>query len=210
MGTGGPSHHCIEDIGVMRSFPNMCIVCPGSSSETWKACRTAIIDHDGPVYLRLERDPFFSDVEDLYEKKGDSSFQIGKAIPLREGMDVTVIGIGKPLALALQAADALAKEGISTRVIKMHTVKPIDRETVERAAAETRGIVTVEEHNTVGGLGEAITSAVCESAPTTVRKVGICEEFCCIGPTNEIWERYGVSVERIIQAARSIMDWRHR
>ena len=209
MGTGGPTHHCTEDIGVMRIFSNMAIVCPGSSKETWEACRAMILDYEGPVYLRLERDPFFPEVEDLYDK-GVRSFKLGKAIPLREGKDVTVMAIGKTLGLALQAAKALAKEGISTRVVNMHTVKPIDRETIQRAAVETRGIVAVEEHNTVGGLGEAISSVVCESAPTLVQKVGICDEFCCIGPTDEIWKRHGLTAENIIQAVKSILDRRYR
>jgi len=209
MGTGGPTHHCTEDIGVMRIFPNMAIVCPGSSKETWDACRAAILDYEGPVYLRLERDPFYNEVEELYEKEV-RPFKLGKAISLREGKDVTVMGIGKPLGLALQAAEALQKEGISTRVINMHTVKPIDTEAIQKAAEETRGIVAVEEHNTVGGLGEAISSVVCEGAPTFVQKVGICDEFCCIGPTDEIWTRHGLTAENIIQAAKSILDRRSR
>jgi len=209
MGTGGPSHHCTEDIGVMRSFPNMAIVCPGSSIETWKACHEAILEYVGPVYLRLERDPFFREVEELYEKK-DRPFKLGKAISLREGKDVTVMGIGKPLGLALQAAESLQKEGISTRVINMHTVKPIDTEAIQKAAEETQGIVAVEEHNTVGGLGDAISSAVCESAPALVKKVGICDEFCCIGPTDEIWTKHGLTAENIIQAVKSILDRRYR
>ncbi len=208
MGTGGPTHHCTEDIAIMRSFPNIAIVCPGSSLETWKATRAAILDHEGPVYLRLDRDSFSSGIEEIYAKE-DIPFELGKAITLRKGKDVTIIATGRPVGLALQAAEALEKEGISARVINMHTVKPIDAEIIRKAAAETRGIVAVEEHNTIGGLGEAISSAVCEEGvPTFVKKVGICDEFCCIGPTDEVWKMHGLTQENIIQAAKNIMDRR--
>ncbi len=103
----------------------------------------------------------------------------------------------------------MEKEGISARVINMHTVKPIDAGIIQKAAAETRGIVAVEEHNTIGGLGEAISSAVCEEGVSTfVKKVGICDEFCCIGPTDEVWKMHGLTQEKIIQAAKNIMDRR--
>lgn len=208
MGTGGPTHHCTEDIAIMRSFPNIAIVSPGSSIETWKATRAAVLEYEGPVYLRLERNAYLKEVEDIYERE-DIPFELGKAITLREGKEVTIIGTGKPIGLGLQAADILEKDGISVRVINMHTVKPIDKEIVNKAAEETRGIVAVEEHNTVGGLGDAISSAVCENGlPTVVKKVGICDEFCCIGPTDEIWQRHGLSKDSIVTAAKSIMDRR--
>jgi transketolase len=210
MGTGGPTHHCTEDIAIMRSFPNIAIVCPGSALETWKATRATILEHKGPVYLRLDRDAFHSETEKIYDQE-DIPFVLGKGVLLRKGKDVTIIGTGRPVGLALQAAEALEKEGISARVINMHTVKPIDKEIIQQAAAETRGIVAVEEHNTVGGLGDAISSAVCEEGVTTfVKKVGICDEFCCIGPTDEVWKIHGLTKENIISAAKSIMDRRKK
>jgi transketolase len=206
MGTGGPTHHCTEDMAIMRSFPNIAIVCPGSSIETWKACRAVILEHQGPVYLRLERDPFFAAAEDLYAGR-DIPFELGKAVTLREGKDVALIAVGKPMGLALQAAEVLEKEGIGARVVNMHTVKPLDREVLRRAAAETRGIVVVEEHNTVGGLGEAVSSAICEEGlPKAVKKVGVCDEFCCIGPTDEVWKAHGMTRENIIDAAKSVVN----
>jgi transketolase len=208
MGTGGPTHHCTEDIAIMRSFPNIAIVCPGSSFETWNACRAVILDHNGPVYLRLERDPFFENMEDLYAGR-EIPFVLGKAVTLREGKDVTLIGVGKPIGLALQAADVLEGEGIGARVVNMHTVKPLDKIALLKAAEETKGIVVVEEHNTTGGLGEAISSVICEEGiPTGVKKVGICDEFCCIGPTDDLWKVHGMTKENIIAAAKSLMDKR--
>ena len=204
MGTGGPTHHCTEDIGIFRTFANMTIVCPASPLETAEATRACIADHDGPVYLRLVRGADFGGTEEVYEKY-DVEFKIGKAVTMQEGSDVTLIATGQPVGLALQAAQDLEKEGISVRVIDMHTVKPIDVEAIAKAAEETKGIVTLEEHNILGGLGDAVCSAVCSTKPTQVRKIGIRDEFCKIGPTPELWEYHGLNKKSVVSAVKDIL-----
>ncbi|GAG74329.1 unnamed protein product, partial [marine sediment metagenome] len=137
---GGVTHHCTEDIPIMRSFANMTIVQPATPLETAIATRAVILGHEGPVYLRLSRDEMFGGGgEELY-KEGKLKFIIGKAITIKEGKDVTLIASGQLVGVSLKAADALAKEGINARVINMHTIKPIDEEVIEKAAEETKGI----------------------------------------------------------------------
>lgn len=206
MGAGGSTHHGLEDIAIMRSFPNMTVVCPASPIETVKATQAVIAEHDGPVYLRLVRGADFGGTEELYDRE-DIPFEIGKAITLNEGEDVSIVATGQVVGLALQAGKALEREGISARVINMHTVKPIDVEAIKRAARETAGIITVEEHSTIGGLGDAVCSVVCEECiPTRVRKIGIRDQFCSVGPTSELWSKYGLSKENIIDVAKSIVQ----
>ena len=201
MGTGGPTHHCIEDISIMRSFPNMTIVSPASAIETAIATRTCILEYEGPIYLRLIRGV----TPEIY-KSEDIGFEIGKAITLKEGKDITLIATGEPVYLALQTAEGLKKEGIDARVLNMHTVKPIDKEAILKAAEETKGIVTIEENNVLGGLGDEVCSVVCENDKLTkVRKIGIKDEYCKIGPTDELWEYHGISETAIKDAVKSIL-----
>lgn len=201
MGTGGPTHHCTEDIPIMRSFANMTIVSPASAIETSIATRACILGHVGPLYLRLIRGV----TPEIY-KNDDIGFEIGKAITLKKGGDVTLIATGEPVFLALQAAESLQKEGIDARVLNMHTVKPIDQKAILKAAEETKGIVTIEEGNVLGGLGEAVASVVCENdKPTKIRKIGINDEYCKIGPTEALWEYHGISEKAIKEAVKSIL-----
>jgi len=201
MGTGGPTHHCIEDISIMRSLANMTIVSPASPIETAIATRVCILEHKGPLYLRLIRDI----TPEIY-KSEDIAFEIGKAITLKEGKDITLIATGEPVYLALQVAEGLKKEGIDARVLNMHTVKPIDKEAILKAAEETKGIVTIEENNILGGLGEAVCSIVCENDKfCKVRKIGIKDEYCKVGPSNELWKYHGINETSIKDAVKSIL-----
>ena len=202
MGTGGPTHHCLEDVAVFRSFANMTVVAPASNKETVTALRACIVEHDGPVYVRLRRNPS----PEIYD--GDPPpFRIGRAVVLREGSDAALIASGEPVYLALRAARELVGEGIGVRVINMPTIKPLDGEAVRAAAVETGGIVTVEEHSLIGGLGEAVCSAVCETAPgCRVLRTGIPDTFCEIGPPADLWEHYGLNVENLKGAVRRVLQ----
>jgi transketolase len=205
MGPAGPTHQCNEDIAIMRSFPNMTIVAPGSTIETVKAMKAAFLDYQGPVYFRFERNPFYDCVEEIYENK-EIPFEIGKAVTLKNGQDLTIIGTSRMVGLALETANVLESKGLSVRVINMHTIKPLDIEIIKKASRETKGIVTVEEHNIFGGLGEAVSSAVCEyDVPTKVRKIGIKDEFCMADDTDELWVKHGLTRENIIIAAESLL-----
>lgn len=212
MATGGVTHHCTEDIPIMRSLANMTIVQPGSPLETAMATRAVILDYEGPVYLRLARDEMVGDEmfgggEELY-KEGKIKFKIGKAITIREGKDITLISSGELVGVAIQAADALTKEGINARVINMHTIKPIDEEVIEKAAEETKGIITVEDTNLAGGLGAAVSEVVCKKHPTMVKMIGVPEnKFGPIAPSHEIiWDYFGINVEGIKKTAKEILS----
>jgi len=206
MGTGGSTHHCIEDVSIMRAFPNITIVSPASAIETAIATRACILGHIGPLYLRLIRGV----TPEIYDSE-DIGFEIGKAITLKEGKDITLIATGEPVYLALKTAKILEKEGINARVLNMHTVKPIDEKIILKATEETKGIVTIEEGNVIGGLGDAVGSVVYENDKTTkIRKIGIQDEYCKVGPTEALWEYYGISEDGIIKAVKSILKKRKK
>ena len=194
MAAAGTSHHSTEDVAVMRSFANMTIVAPSDAMETVKAVQ-AVIDYKGPVYLRMGR----GSLELVNTEEYD--FVIGKSVQLREGTDVTLISYGIMVAESLRAADALAKRGITARVINMHTIKPMDEEAVLKAAEETGCIVTAEEHNILGGLGEAVAGYLSENRPSPVVRVGIPDIFCGIGPEDELRKKLGLTAEAIEKAA---------
>ncbi len=150
LGVAGGTHHALEDLALMRSLPNMTVVVPADAHQAWHAT-LATEQLDGPVYIRLG-----GRVEEAVVTPTDASFRVGQAETLRQGNDVTVIACGCLVAPALEAADALAEEGVAVRVVNMHTIKPLDREAVLAAAAETKGIVISEEHHLTGGLGGAV------------------------------------------------------
>lgn len=208
MGTGGPTHHCIEDVALMRSIPNITVVCPASPIENAVATRACLLEHDGPVYLRLVRGEDFGGTDEIYEKS-DIDFRIGKAITLRDGGDITLIAHGNAVGLALLSAKKLETQGVSARVVNMHTVKPLDKETIWECARTTRGIVTIEENNVCGGLGEAVAAvaaATRSQKPVPIRLVGIQDRFCEVGPTEALWRTHGLNEQAVVDATLEILD----
>jgi len=195
VGEDGGSHQSIEDIALMRSIPGMVVLSPADATETKKMVHAAA-EYDGPVYLRLGR----LDVPVLFDN--DYDFQIGAVNTLREGKDVTIAATGILVSEALKAAEELAKEGISVRVINIGTIKPLDGDTILRAAKETKFIVTAEEHSVIGGLGSAISEFLGETHPTLVKKVGIYDEFGQSGKGAELLEKYELTAEKIISVIK--------
>ncbi len=191
----GPTHHSISDIAVMRALPNMTVVVPADATEVKQAV-PAMVEWPGPVYLRLCR----NEVPTLFD--ASHPFEIGKAVALRSGGDLTLIGTGIMVARCLDAADALAQEGIQAHVLEVHTVKPLDAEAIIVAARETGAIVTAEEHSIIGGLGGAVLEALAETCPVPVVRVGVADRFAETGPYMSLLERMGLGVGAIIAAAR--------
>ncbi|MGE5417984.1 MAG: transketolase family protein [Acidobacteriota bacterium] len=171
--TLGPTHHAIEDIAIMRVLPNMTVISPASPREAAQAT-IAAVQHKGPVYLRLgtTKEP------EIYDN--DYSFEIGRGVVLRDGSDVAIIGTGSVVHNALLAVDSLASQGISARVINIHTIKPIDRELIIKAAYETGAVITVEEHSIIGGLGGAVAEilAECSLGRVAFDRMGLNDCFC--------------------------------
>ncbi len=199
LGVAGGTHHALEDLALMRSFPNMTVIVPADVTEAYRAT-LATLDIDGPVYMRLG-----GRVEEPPVGDPAAPFRLGRAVQLRAGDDVTVIACGALVELALRAADALKQDGIGVRVLNMHTIKPLDREAILKAAAETRGIVTAEEHRLAGGLGGAVAELLALERPTRMRMVGMPDEFACVGPTVPLRAKYGMSAEAIVSACRALL-----
>lgn len=199
VGEDGASHQCCEDFALMRTIPGMVVVCPSDDVEA-KAAVKAAYEHKGPVYLRFGRlaVPVINDTPDY-------KFELGKGITLRDGKDITVVATGLMVAEALDAAKALADEGIDVRVINIHTVKPLDEELILKAAKETGKIVTAEEHNIIGGLGEAVCSCLAEKCPTPVRRIGVNDEFGHSGPAAALLKQFGLSAEHIAEVVREMV-----
>ncbi|MDA1100286.1 MAG: transketolase family protein [Proteobacteria bacterium] len=195
----GGTHHAVEDLAIMRNMPNMTVIVPADARQTWHAAlQTEQLD--GPSYIRLGgkfAEPPVSD------SAGD--FRIGRADLMRPGGDVTVIACGCLVAPAIAAADALAKAGIGVRVLNMHTIKPLDRDAVLAAAAETGAIVTAEEHRITGGLGGAVAEILAQEQPTRMRMIGMPDEFAIVGPTARVREHYGLSQTAIMDACRALL-----
>ena len=203
MFAGGFTHHAIEDISILRNFPDITIIQPASPLETIIACFKAILIHDGAVYLRLSRT-----IRDEIYKENELNFEIGKAVTLRQGEDVTLVATGgRPVKAAMQAANALSSEGISARVLNIHTIKPIDEEAILKAAQETQGFVTVEEANISGGLGSAVNDIVSDKNPKFVKKIGIPNDrFSVIGHSaDELCDYFGISSSNIVKKAKEIL-----
>lgn len=196
-GAAAPTHHSYEDLAVLRALPNLVILSPADSVETWKATWAAY-EHDGPVFLRVGR----ADTPQVYFS--DYDFEIGKAVQLRDGSDLTLVATGAGMvAGALEAAKALAAEGIEARVLNIHTIKPLDREAITAAARETGALVTVEDHNIVGGLGCAVAEAVLTTHPAPVVRVGLPDCFTeTCGTFEEMLPEYGMDARAIVAAAR--------
>ena len=200
VGEDGATHQCLEDIALMRSIPGMVVINPADAIEA-RAAVEAAINIDGPVYMRFGRYavPVINDNE-AYR------FQVGKGVKLRDGADVTIVATGLMVGMALEAAEALATEGISARVINIHTIKPIDRAILAEAARETGAIVTAEEHNIIGGLGSAVTEAICETCPVPVLRVGVEDEFGHSGKVPPLLEMYGLTPANIAATAKKAIQ----
>lgn len=192
VGEDGATHQCNEDFALMRSIPGMVVISPADDIEAQAAVKAAYY-YDGPCYLRFGRlaVPVIND-------NPDYKFELGKGITLKEGNDVTVVATGLMVNEALEAAKELEAEGISVRVINIHTIKPIDEEIIIKAAKETKFIVTAEEHNILGGLGDEVSRVVCENAPTKVVRIGVNDVFGKSGPALELLKIFGLSKENII------------
>jgi transketolase len=199
LGVAGGTHHALEDLALLRSFPNMTVIVPADAEEAWRAT-LATRDIDGPVYLRLG-----GRVEEPPVNPPGQPFRPGRATVLRPGRDIAIIACGALVAPALQAAETLAAQGVDARVINLHTIKPLDRETILAAAAETGRIVTAEEHHLTGGLGGAVAELLSQELPTRMRMIGMPDEFACIGPTPKVREKYGMSAAGIVGACRGMM-----
>ena len=202
LGVAGGTHHALEDLALMRSLPNMTVVVPADIDEAYQAT-LATLDIDGPVYLRLG-----GRVEEPQVSAADAPFRLGRAVPLRPGWDVAVIACGALVEMAVRASDTLQREGIGVRVLNMHTIKPLDRDAVLEAAAETRGIVTAEEHHLTGGLGGAVAEMLAVERPTRMRMVGMPDAFAMVGPTGPLRAKYGMSAEAIAHACRALLGAR--
>lgn len=199
VGGDGASHQSNEDIAMARTLPNMTVVVPGDYEEARLATHAAA-KMNGPVYLRFGRDkyPVVSEIH--------GSFEIGKAKTLREGNDITIITTGILVNEGLLAAKSLAEKGYSARVVHMHTIKPLDEVVVLAAAKETKGIVTVEEHSILGGLGEAVAGVVTENHPCPVQRVGVMDTFGESGQSQELLDLYGLRAPNVVEKAMKILS----
>lgn len=192
VGEDGATHQCNEDIALMRTIPNMVVICPSDDIEA-KAAVIAAAKYYGPVYLRFGRlsVPVINNNEDY-------KFEMGKGVVLREGKDITLIATGLTVSETLEAADKLLElDGIQAKVINIHTIKPIDEELIVSAAKETNKVVTIEEHSIIGGLGSAVCDALCKEYPVKVLKIGINDVFGESGPAEELIKKYGLDAESI-------------
>ena len=197
VGEDGATHQCIEDYAIMRAIPGMMVVSPCDAPEMRLAVR-ALLDYDGPAYLRLGR----LAVESVTDAVPGYAFQLGKGVTLRQGRDATVIAAGMMVQMALQAAEALAADGIDLRVIDMHTIKPLDEELVLQAAEETGAIVTSEEASVVGGLGSAVAEFLSGRCPVPVVRHGVEDVFGRSGKAQEVLAAYGLTPEGIADRVR--------
>ncbi|MDD3402297.1 MAG: transketolase family protein [Hespellia sp.] len=198
VGEDGATHQCNEDIALMRTIPGMVVINPSDDVEA-KAAVAAAYEHEGPVYMRFGRlaVPVIND-------NADYKFEIGKGVVLREGTDLAIIATGLPVSGALEAAEKLAAEGVSAKVINIHTIKPIDAELIVAAAKECGKVVTVEEHSVIGGLGSAVCDVLAEEAPTKVKKIGVYDTFGESGPAVELIHKYQLDAEGIYT---QIKEW---
>jgi transketolase len=200
-GHAGTTHHCTEDLAVMRSMANMTVIAPADGIETSRAVR-ACLDIPGPVYIRIGRG-----FEPPCYQNEDYPFEIGKATQMCDGTDLTIICCGIAVLQSVQAAKTLKEQdGLSVRVLNMHTIKPIDREAILKAVTDTRRILTIEEHNVMGGLGDAVGGVIAESGKGCVfRKHGLQDEFALIGYAEDLYAHYGLDANGIADKARQMM-----
>ena len=200
VGEDGATHQCNEDIALMRTIPGMTIISPSDDVEA-KAAVFAAYEMEGPVYLRFGRlaVPVIND-------RPDYKFEIGKGVVLREGTDVTVFATGLCVSSALEAADLLAADGISAKVINIHTIKPIDEDLIVAAARETGKVVTVEEHSVIGGLGGAVCEVLSEKAPVPVKRIGVNDVFGYSGPATKLLEEFGLDGKGVYASIKDFLN----
>ena len=200
VGEDGASHQCCEDIALMRAIPGMTIINPADDIET-RAAVLAAAEFEGPVYMRFGR----LAVPRIFDE--DYKFEWGKAVVLKEGADVTICATGLMVNEAIEAQKILAEEGISAEIINVHTIKPLDSETILKSAAKTGAIVTAEEHSIYGGLGSAVAEAVCESAVRVpVVKLGVNDTFGKSGPAVELLHIFGLYAQNIVEKAKKAIS----
>ena len=199
VGEDGASHQCNEDIALMRSIPGMTVINPADDVEA-KAAVLAMADYVGPTYMRFGRlaAPIFNDAATY-------KFEVGKGIQLKDGKDVTIIATGLMVSEALEAAKALKEQGVDARVINIHTIKPIDRDIIVKAAKETGRIITVEEHSVIGGLGSAVADVVTEECPVPVIKIGVKDVFGHSGPAVDLLKEFGLCAENIVAVTKAAL-----
>ena len=193
----GATHQSVEDIAIMRAMPNMVVVAVADVIELRQAMK-AIAEYDGPVYLRIAR----SEVPTIF--KDDYQFQLGKAVTLRKGDDITLIGTGVMTAKCLKASKILLQERIEARVINIHTIKPIDEKAIIKAAKETGAIVTAENHSIIGGLGSAVSEVLTDNFPVFLKRVGINDSFGSSGKLDDLYKKYKLTPIDIANAAREV------
>jgi len=197
-GKTGKTHQAVQDIAVFRAMPNVVTISPVDAVEVRKSL-SALLAYDGPAYLRLTRDPCPVILTEEYR------FVIGRAVVLREGNDIALIGTGQQSQRCLEAAELLAKEGIQAHVLHVPTLKPLDEEAIVRAAARTGLVVTAEEHTIVGGLGGAVAEVLSEQYPIPMKRVGLRDIFGESGPNEALLEKYGLTPKHVAQAARDVL-----
>lgn len=194
VGPDGASHQIMEDVALMRTIPNMTVIAPADAPETYNAIM-AVADLKGPCYVRMGRSdvPIITDIT--------TPFRVGKAQTLRDGDDVTLIGMGQMVAACLEAAEILAMDGVSARVLNMSTVKPLDETALLKAAKETGAIVTAEEHNRLSGMGSAVATFLCERTSVPIQMVGMDDLFGESGESEELMIKYGLTAEQVVASA---------
>ena len=198
-GALGMSHHSLQDLAVTRAIPNLQVLLPSDRHET-KAMFEYLASSNEPAYIRLGRNP----VEDVFDETY-TTFQLGKAIQVHEGNDITLIAAGETLRIALDAAIMLEQDGIKAKVLNLPTIKPLDKDSIIDAAKETGHIITVEEHSVNGGLGAAVAECVSEGAYASVKIIGIPDEAVVTGDTKEVFQHYGITKENIQSVAKEIL-----
>ncbi len=198
VGADGPSHQSLEDMAIMRAIPNMIVIVPADAIETKKAVKESV-KYEGPIYIRLGR----AEVPIVTNK--DSPFAIGEANVIQEGDDITIIACGIMVAVSLEAAQLLEKEGIKAKVVNMHTIKPIDEDLIIKVARETKAIVVAEEHNIIGGLGSAVAEILCNKIPTPFEQVGMRDTFAESGKPEELLAKHGLTANTIVDVARKVL-----
>lgn len=201
VGEDGATHQCIEDFALMRAIPGMTVLCPCDGHEMRLAVK-ALLDYDGPAYMRLGRGA----VDTVTDAVPGYKFELGKGVVLRRGGNVTIVATGLMVQMALKAAGILAAENLSARVIDLHTIKPLDGELLLRAAQETGAVVTAEEHNVLGGLGAAVTEFLSENCPVPVVRHGVNDEFGRSGKAGQVLSAYGLTPEVMAEKAKKAIS----